>query len=107
NYSSLQTTLRINSLHGLSSQIAYTWSHSLDEVTAYRGALPQNSLPTGSGCGPLSNAGFKCDYGNSDFDTRNTAIIQFTYEVPGGSRYKALTKGCELSRLMNFPASQP
>ncbi len=107
NYSSLQTTLRINSWHGLSSQIAYTWSHSLDEVTAYRGALPQNSLPTGSGCGPVSNAGFACDYSNSDFDTRNTAIIQFTYNVPGTNRWKGLTHGWQLSSLMNFHGGQP
>jgi hypothetical protein len=107
NYSSLQTTLRINTWHGLSTQIAYTWSHSLDEVTAYRGALPQNSLPTGSGCGPVSNAGFACDYSNSDFDTRNTGIIQFTYNVPGANRWKGLTNGWQVSSLMNFHGGQP
>jgi hypothetical protein len=107
NYSSLQTTLRINAWHGLSSQFAYTWSHSLDEVTAYRGALPQNSLPTGSGCGPVSNAGFACDYSNSDFDTRNTGIIQLTYSIPGLQRWKPLTNGWQLSSLMNFHGGQP
>jgi hypothetical protein len=107
NYNSLQATLRIRSWHGLTSQIAYTWSHNLDEVTAYRGALPQNSLDLGSGCGPVSNAGFKCDYGNSDFDARNTAIIQFTYIVPGAPRFKGFTKGWELSSLMNFHGGQP
>ncbi len=39
NYNSLQATLRVSSIHGLSGQAAYTWSHSNDEVTAYRGAL--------------------------------------------------------------------
>lgn len=107
NYNSLQTTLRINSWHGLTSQVAYTWSHSLDEVTAYRGALPQNSIATGSGCGPVSNAGFKCDYGNGDFDTRNTAIVQFTYDVPSGTRWKGLTKGWQVNSLMNFHGGQP
>ncbi|HEX3436763.1 MAG TPA: TonB-dependent receptor [Pseudacidobacterium sp.] len=107
NYNSLQATFRTNAWHGLTSQVAYTWSHSLDEVTAYRGALPQNSIATGTGCGPVSNAGFKCDYGNSDFDTRNTGIIQVTYAVPGGSRWKGLTRGWELSSLMNFHGGQP
>jgi hypothetical protein len=107
NYSSLQTTLRINAWHGLSSQIAYTWSHSLDEVTAYRGALPQNSLPTGTGCGSVSNAGFACDYSNSDFDTRNTGIVQITYAVPGLNQWKGFTHGWELSSLMNFHGGQP
>jgi hypothetical protein len=107
NYNSLQTTLRINSWHGLTSQIAYTWSHSLDQVTAYRGALPQNSLPTGSGCEPVSNAGFGCEYSNSDFDTRNTGIVQLTYNVPALNRWKGFTHGWELSSLMNFHGGQP
>jgi hypothetical protein len=69
--------------------------------------LPQNSLPTGTGCGPVSNAGFACDYGNSDFDTRNTGIIQLTYTVPSANRLKGLTRGWELSSLMNFHGGQP
>jgi hypothetical protein len=107
NYNSLQTTLRIRSWHGLTSQASYTWSHNLDEVTQYRGALPQNSIPTGTGCGSVSNAGFKCDYGNSDYDARNTAILQFTYDVPAATHFRALTKGWQLSSLMNFHGGQP
>ncbi|HEX3661470.1 MAG TPA: TonB-dependent receptor [Acidobacteriaceae bacterium] len=107
NYSSLQTTFRTNAWHGLTSQVAYTWSHNLDEVTAYRGALPQNSLPTGPGCGPVSNAGFMCDYGNSDFDTRNTGIFQAAWEVPGSQNWRKLTQGWEVSSLMNFHGGQP
>jgi len=107
NYNSLQTTLRIRSWHGLTAQIAYTWSHSLDQVTAYRGALPQNSIATGSGCGPVSNAGFACDYSNSDFDTRNTGIIQLTYKIPGINSWKGFTHGWELSSLVNFHGGQP
>ena len=107
NYNSLQMTLRTDLWHGVTSQTTYTWSHSLDEVTAYRGALPQNSIPTGLGCGPVSNAGFKCDYGNSDFDTRNTAIFQLNWEVPHSARLRRLTDGWELSSLMNFHGGQP
>lgn len=107
NYNSLQTTLRVSAWHGLSSQLAYTWSHNLDEVTAYRGALPQNSLDLGPGCGPVSNAGLICDYGNSDFDTRNTFVVQATYAVPGSDRFRAFTNGWMLSSLMNFHGGQP
>ena len=51
NYNSLQATMRVSNVHGLTAQAAYTWSHSMDEVTAYRGALPQDST------------NFKGDYG--------------------------------------------
>jgi hypothetical protein len=43
NYNSLQSVLTIRSYHGLTSQFSYTWSHNLDEVTIYRGQLPQDS----------------------------------------------------------------
>lgn len=107
NYNSLQASIRMNNWHGLTSQVAYTWSHALDEVTAYRGALPQNSIATGSGCGAVFNAGFKCDYGNSDFDTRNTGIVQLTYDVPGLEKWKGFTHGWQLNSLMNFHGGQP
>ena len=43
NYNSLQTVFRTSSWHGAVAQASYTWGHNLDEVTAYRGALPQDS----------------------------------------------------------------
>lgn len=71
NYNSLQSTLRVSDLHGFSGQAAYTWSHSFDEVTAYRGALPQDSTD------------FKGDYGSSDFDARHIFVGLVSYNVPG------------------------
>ena len=96
NYNSLQTQLRIQNLHGLSTQIIYTWSHNLDEVTAYRGAIPQNSF------------NFKGDYSNSDFDTRNTFVAFLSYAVPGSSgRFRGLTRGWTGNGLLNFHGGQP
>jgi outer membrane receptor protein involved in Fe transport len=95
NYSSLQATLRVSNLHGLTAQAAYTWSHSFDEVTAYRGALPQDSF------------NFKGDYGPSDFDSRNIFVALLTYNVPGGQRWKPLTNGWQLNSLMTFHGGLP
>ena len=96
NYNALQTQLRIQNLHGLSTQILYTWSHNLDEVTAYRGAIPQNSFD------------FKGDYSNSDFDTRNTFVAFVSYAVPGSSgRFRGLTRGWTANGLLNFHGGQP
>jgi outer membrane receptor protein involved in Fe transport len=95
NYNALQATIRASGWHGLTGQAAYTWSHSFDEVTAYRGALPQDST------------NFKGDYGPSDFDNRNIFVGLITYDVPGSSHWKGLTKGWQLNSLMTFHGGLP
>ena len=96
NYNSLQAQLRVMHWHGLMTQAAYTWSHNLDQVTAYRGSLPQD------------NFNFKGDYGNSDFDTRNTFTALMSYEVPGAAwGPKELTHGWQLNSLLSFHGGQP
>jgi outer membrane receptor protein involved in Fe transport len=95
NYNSLQATLRVANFHGLSAQGAYTWSHSFDEVTAYRGALPQDSF------------NFKGDYGSTDFDVRNTMVGLITYDVPGGQKWKGITRGWQLNSLLTFHGGLP
>jgi len=102
NYNSLQAVFRTTNWHGLTSQAAYTWGHNLDEVTAYRGALPQDSydfqkdLPTDRG-----------DYGNSDFDTRNTLTGYLNYDVPTFGGPKLLTGGWSLNSAFAFKGGQP
>jgi hypothetical protein len=95
NYNALQATIRVSNLHGITAQGAYTWSHSFDEVTAYRGALPQDSF------------NFKGDYGPSDFDMRNIAVGLITYDVPGGQKWKGLTNGWQLNSLLTFHGGLP
>ncbi len=96
NYNALQGTLRLQNFHRLSAQVAYTWSHNLDEVTAYRGALPQDSY------------NFKGDYSNSDFDTRNSVVTFLTYQVPGSAgRLRGLTNGWIANSLLSFHGGQP
>jgi hypothetical protein len=67
----------------------------MDEVTAYRGALPQDST------------NFKGDYGPSDFDNRNIFVAALSYQVPGSEHMKTLTKGWELNSLMTFHGGLP
>ncbi len=95
NYNSLQTQFRVSNWHGFSSSTVYTWSHNLDEVSAYRGALPQNSL------------NFKGDYGNSDFDTRHNFTSFMSYQIPGSTHLKALTGGWQVNSLLSFHGGQP
>jgi hypothetical protein len=95
NYNSLQATLKLTNWHHLSTSTVYTWSHALDEVTAYRGALPQD------------NTNFKGDYSNSDFDTRNTFVSFLSYEVPGMGTHRLLTGGWQFNGLLTFHGGQP
>jgi hypothetical protein len=96
NYNALQTTFRLRAWHGLNTQLVYTWAHSLDEISEYRGAVP------------LDSSNFKAEYGNSDFDTRHNFSATLTWDIPGSSHGpKILTHGWQLNSLMTFHGGQP
>ncbi len=96
NYNALQSTLRLRAWHGLSSSFAYTWAHALDDITAYRGALPYDST------------NLKAEYGNGDFDTRHNFSATLTWDIPGSSHGpKVLTHGWSVNSLMTFHRGQP
>ena len=84
-YNSLQTSLRIQSWHSLSAQIAYTWSHALDYETGLLPYVPQD--PTNE----------KGEYGNSDFDVRNTFTGYLDYHIPASHGPERLVKGWEVN----------
>ncbi|MGD0629024.1 MAG: TonB-dependent receptor [Terracidiphilus sp.] len=102
NYNSLQAVFRTTNWHGLTSQAAYTWGHNMDEVTAYRGALPQDSYDFKNNL-----PGDRGDYGNSDFDTRNSLVGYINYDVPTFGGAKALTGGWSLNSAFAFKGGQP
>ena len=95
NYNALQAIFKIRTYHGLTSQFSYTWGHNMDEVTQYRGQLPQDST------------NFKGDYGNSDWDTRNGFVGYANYTVPAFPGPKLLTNGFELNTVITLKGGQP
>ena len=96
NYNALQSTLRLRSWHGVGAEFAYTWSHNLDEITAYRGVIPFDSY------------NLKADYGNSDFDIRHTFTGSISWEIPGSSRGpRALTHGWVVTSILAFHGGPP
>jgi hypothetical protein len=102
NYNSLQAVFRTSTWHGLIAQASYTWGHNLDEVTAYRGALPQDSYNFKNNL-----SGDRGDYGNSDFDTRNSFKGYVNYQIPSLPTLKLLTGGWELNTAFAFNGGQP
>jgi hypothetical protein len=96
NYNSLQTLIRAQTWHGLTAQATYTWSHNLDDGTQYRSVLPQNSFDING------------DYGNSDYDVRNTFSALISYDIPGGSAGpKWLTQGWQVNGLIAIHGGEP
>ena len=96
NYNGLQMSLRTASWHGLISRVNYTWSHSLDQVTQYVGALPQDST------------NLRDNYGNSDYDIRHTFTAYLIYDIPGfGHGPNWLTHGWQANANLSFHSGLP
>src|SRR5713226_8102637 len=99
NYNALQTLFRLRAWHGLTSQLGYTWSHALDEISEYRAVIADNAN------------NIKADYGNSDYDTRHLFTVNFIYDVPkapwatGWSN--RIVNGWQVSSLMNWHTGAP
>jgi Carboxypeptidase regulatory-like domain/TonB dependent receptor len=99
NYNGLQVTLNARNFHGLSMVAGYTWSHSLDDVSAnwdfgYGSGLPQNAHNPGA------------EYANSDFDVRNRFTVSATYAIPGRKGFAQSLEGWELNSIVTIQSPQ-
>jgi hypothetical protein len=79
-YHSLQASLRKQYDNHLSFQLAYTWSHALDNVGASSGGRNQ---PIGNYTGDIYN--HKLNRGSSSFDRTHRFVASYLYELPGVS----------------------
>jgi outer membrane receptor protein involved in Fe transport len=101
NYNALQTSLRIDNWHGLTTGLNYTWSHSIDTASDGEDYVPNAAQPTDS-----TNA--RANRSNSNFDIRNRLSWNFMYEFPNrkGSLEK-LTNGWGLNGIVTVQAGAP
>jgi hypothetical protein len=95
NYNGLLVTLHKKMSQGLVYDVNYTWSHSLDNISA-----PANEAFGSNGAG-----GIMCDainigvcYGNSDFDVTHSISADGVYELPIG---RGKTFGGGMSRALD------
>jgi hypothetical protein len=98
-YNSLQASLHVTNWHGLSSGLAYTWSHSIDFVSGDVGGFIQNAYNVAA------------ERGNSDFDRRQMLVFNYVYDLPvarnlTGAAGKALG-GWTLSGITTFQTGLP
>jgi hypothetical protein len=75
NYNGLQTSLNIQRVKGISAQINYTWSHSIDNASDGQDYVANATQPDNSYRTDLER-------GNSNFDIRQRFVATFSYEVP-------------------------
>jgi hypothetical protein len=84
NYNALQAGLRMENRHGLTLQLAYTWSHELDEVS-------NDQLNVSN---PFN---LRYDYGSGSLDRRNMFNANYIYDFPffahGGTTLERVTLG--------------
>jgi hypothetical protein len=99
NYNALQASLRSTDFHGLTMQVAFTWSHNIDtasEVSDFFGT---------SGYVPQDSRNLAGSVGNSEFDQRRALVITYLYAVPkvsGGKVVSALTRNWQISGTTTF-----
>ena len=102
-YSSLQAKLDKRFSHGLSSLLAYTWSHSIDGASVFFG-----SGANGTTIFPQNNYDLAAERGNSDFDIRHRLSWSFLYEIPNLRRLpKVLGEGWQLGGILSLQTGQP
>src|SRR5579863_7797629 len=100
-FHSLQTTFRVQGVHGWSGFATYNYSKSLDDASdgidfVAGAAFPQNSYDLPAERGP------------STFDTRNRFTGAVTYSVPYWSKLpKALGTGWALNWIASFQSGRP
>jgi hypothetical protein len=94
-FNGLLASLRTTSFHGFTTKLSYTLGHSMDDLSYARGIIPQNSY-----C-------LKCDYGNSDFDIRNSFSMFLTYSLPQPAKYRLVLGGWQLNTLFSFFTGSP
>ncbi len=70
-YNGLTAILRQRMSHGVSANLSYTWSHSMD-----------TSDSSNDGGTAMWQGHLKLDYGNSGYDIRNRFVGTVTYELP-------------------------
>ncbi|MGA2834562.1 MAG: carboxypeptidase-like regulatory domain-containing protein [Terracidiphilus sp.] len=100
NYNSLQTSLKLQNLHGLTSTLNYTWAHSIDTASDGQDFVPNAGMPDDS-FNPHR------EYASSNFDIRQRVQWYWTYNLPKFNEAKWITNGWALDGVFNFANGQP
>src|ERR1700757_1078872 len=92
-YKSLPGACGLRNLHGLSSQLSWTWSRSIDNASDGEDFVPNAAQPDNS-----LNPG--AEKGNSNFDARHRLTWMFGYTLPNPTTAKSFTNGWSINGLL-------
>jgi hypothetical protein len=82
NYNSLQTSLKMQSIRGVTMNLNYTWSHAIDGgSTWHSGATTGNAQAAGEGF-TTDQTLPGLDRGNSIYDVRHRIVFNHVWELP-------------------------
>ena len=98
NYNALQASLRMSGWHGLTTGVAYTYSHCLDFVDNDLGGIP-------------NFYNLNSEYSNCGYDVRHTLVVNYVYSLPffnqaSGAKRTALG-GWQVSGVSTFYSGLP
>jgi outer membrane receptor protein involved in Fe transport len=101
NYNSLQTSLRVNGWHGITSIVNYVWSRSLDNSSDGEDFEPNAAQPNDSTQPQL-------EYAPSNFNLPHRFTWIFNYDLPhmGGS-WQRLKNGWGFNSTATLQSGQP
>jgi hypothetical protein len=100
-YHALQTSLKLNNWHGLTSQANFVWSHAIDDASDSEDFTPNQAQPQNS-FNPAA------ERGQSSFDIRRRFTWSFAYEFPKMSGSLAKFKnGWGVDGVLNLQDGQP
>lgn len=109
NYNGLQVNVKKRMTHGVQVQLAYTWSHAIDNAS-------DPLVPTaGNRSFPRNSFNLKAERGNSNFDVRQRGVVNFIYapNIGRGSSHlnhgflgRAL-EGWQMSGIVAFQTGLP
>jgi hypothetical protein len=100
NYHSLQASFQQRNWGGLTQQVTYTWSHSIDNASDGQDFVPNASQPNDS-------QNTRGDRGNSNFDVRHRFVWSLTYDVPKWEALGRFGEGWQLSSVITLMSGHP
>jgi Carboxypeptidase regulatory-like domain/TonB-dependent Receptor Plug Domain/TonB dependent receptor len=100
NYNSLQTSLKVRDLHGFTSTVNYTWSHSIDNASDGQDYAPFQAQPDNS-FNPAN------ERSNSGFDVRHRFTWLWNYRIPEARSMHMLTGGWGISGVVTLATGMP
>lgn len=100
NYHGLQLSLKLRNLRGITSEVNYTWSHSIDTASDGQDYVPNAAQPDNS-FNP------RAERANSNFDTRQRFTWYWTWELPKFGSSPTLSNGWAINGVVTLMTGMP